>query len=1306
MSSDFVIVLFCFSDTTHVGFAYDSIYYPTHFGSAGGGSGGGAGGGRVWMNISNTLHIDGHVTANGEDGVTVGSTVSGGGSGGSIMIHCMVITGLGLVQVKGGDGSIYKHSSNSQYEGGGGAGGRLAMYFFENTTFYEFKFLANGGRGGGCAGDSGSQTCLGESGGPGTAFLYHTNYDHTTLIIDNDKAPRPKTKYVDYRDIYSKASARGWILPDDSHISFHELQIYGNGDFAILPPELVDSDDNGLYPVNLLESRNFNGEFKKDVEIFFKYMIGDRSGAGHVGHQQKLDLLREEIDLPFNLYVYKEGFVGLAPITFVHGVEIHLAGIMAHVLEMTLHHGGYLWLKNGGHTVNETESVYWFVSLRIQHNAVVNASTDVITDEGITFILSDLAVEGGGLLHGSHITIHSENVTVDSYAKISADGLGYNTGHTDTLHGSSSKHGTVNPGLPISTSDVSVQGSGGSHGGMGGIAKVGKRVGPAHDDIFEPKKIGSAGGPGINGAHGGAGGGVIFINVTNMFEIDGEISVSGMDAGADGGGGGAGGSITVHTNILKGYGEITAHGGAGSSHATYPGGGGGGGRTAIYLLNNHTFSAFRFRGCGGQAGLAGISEDGGAGTAFIYHMDFKHTTFIVDNCHRKPFEPFKIISDYKKVNDSSYYTIISPESGHHEQFAGGNHTYYIDELQMYGGPHLVYMTDPPNKKMTIFFRHMIGDRTGTVHLGDKQDMDLQRDEIDLPFSCRVYNGAYIGLAPYTQVYNVTMWLHGELDHVENLTVHHGGHMSLEHGGHTQGNSESSYHFIWVRVQDNGKVSAYTNPVTEKGLQFFIHQTIFIEGGGTMVGTNMTITAKNIRIDAGGDLNADALGYSHSDSGNGVNIGKGCSSSSGSSGGSHGGSKGRGAGCSMSGMPYGHLFEPKQFGSAGGGSNGGRGGGMLWLNITEEIRIDGHLRANGGAAKDKSSGGASGGSIWMYCNLLRGLGHIMVNGGDQYPGGTGGGGAAGRTAIYFRFNDTYLGTFEAHGGYASLSSGAEPGGPGPMFVYAMEHDHKSIYINNNLRESKYVTMVTDYRNISSDSFKAWVMPDAGSHKFAGGSRPNEYYFHEVQIFGNAHLALLPYPFEKGCSLYFRDMVGDRTGFVHVGPHQVMDLERYFIDTPFSSYVYDKGHLGLGTNTNLEKVFVHLEGIMSHVVNLTLISGGGLFLFQTGSTNNDPRLNFQFNGSTVIKATSFINCSNPNPRKDRVEDFYKLVFNDIHMEGGSMIKGGNLRMYAGHFFLDDGGQITTSNAGYLMNEGPGELRLQSCIFCFITAPQCIK
>lgn len=76
-----------------------------------------------------------------------------------------------------------------------------------------------------------------------------------------------------------------------------------------------------------------------------------------------------------------------------------------------------------------------------------------------------------------------------------------------------------------------------------------------------------------------------------------------------------------------------------------------------------------------------------------------------------------------------------------------------------------------------------------------------------------------------------------------------------------------------------------------------------------------------------------------------------------------------------GQSYGHLYQPYAFGSAGGGGQGvgGAGGGMLWLNVTNMIEIDGELRSDGQDAVGDGGGGGSGGSIWMYCRVFRGQG---------------------------------------------------------------------------------------------------------------------------------------------------------------------------------------------------------------------------------------------------------------------------------------------------------------------------------------------
>ena len=84
------------------------------------------------------------------------------------------------------------------------------------------------------------------------------------------------------------------------------------------------------------------------------------------------------------------------------------------------------------------------------------------------------------------------------------------------------------------------------------------------------------------------------------------------------------------------------------------------------------------------------------------------------------------------------------------------------------------------------------------------------------------------------------------------------------------------------------------------------------------------------------------------------------------------------------------------------------------------------------------------------------------------------------------------------------------------------------------------------------------------------------FDELQIMGNGHLAFLRPSYSESGGLYiyrehfsanteqvsdllqhnvhFKYMIGDRTGVVHIGGSQILDLERPEIDLPFDTYVY--------------------------------------------------------------------------------------------------------------------------------------------------------
>ncbi len=232
------------------------------------------------------------------------------------------------MQVNGGDGHQYYRDHVLTYDGGGGAGGRLAVYFKSNRT-YSGTFEAYGGNGG---------THGGTAGGAGTIFLYHRIYRHRTLIVSNQlRSPlKPRDEAISNYSDLSLIPGTAWLLTEGEihelakglNYHFEELQIYGGVHLAI-------HENSGGKP-----------------SLHFRHMIGDRSGTVHVGRNQLMDLNRTEIDLPFSVHVYIGGYLGLAPHTVVHGVNVHVDGVIENIDDLLLHHSGVLYLNEGAQTGN------------------------------------------------------------------------------------------------------------------------------------------------------------------------------------------------------------------------------------------------------------------------------------------------------------------------------------------------------------------------------------------------------------------------------------------------------------------------------------------------------------------------------------------------------------------------------------------------------------------------------------------------------------------------------------------------------------------------------------------------------------------------------------------------------------------------------------------------------------------------------------------------------------------------------------------------------------------------------------------
>ncbi|MCG2726469.1 MAG: hypothetical protein L6420_09530 [Elusimicrobia bacterium] len=198
-----------------------------------------------------------------------------------------------------------------------------------------------------------------------------------------------------------------------------------------------------------------------------------------------------------------------------------------------------------------------------------------------------------GSADSGRLSLISPSINISSTGKILADGRGYgsNTG----------------PGKGINA----WHGSGGGYGGIGG---QGDSVsgGQVYGSITEPLELGSGGGVSRGSYAGGAGGGLIKLEVGNILRVDGEISANGVGGDYNSqypsrcGGSGSGGSVYIETDNLEGSGTISANGGQRRDA------GGGGGRIGIFY-NTKQFNGniLSDGGGGSSSGEKGtISENG------------------------------------------------------------------------------------------------------------------------------------------------------------------------------------------------------------------------------------------------------------------------------------------------------------------------------------------------------------------------------------------------------------------------------------------------------------------------------------------------------------------------------------------------------------------------------------------------------------------------------------------------------------------------------------------------------------------------
>jgi hypothetical protein len=184
----------------------------------------------------------------------------------------------------------------------------------------------------------------------------------------------------------------------------------------------------------------------------------------------------------------------------------------------------------------------------------------------------------------------------------------------------------------------------------------------------------------------------------------------------------------------------------------------------------------------------------------------------------------------------------------------------------------------------------------------------------------------------------------------------------------------------------------------------ISGSLLVENEGTLThAPNMTslefavkFNANDIRIDPGGIVNLDGLGYAPGQAGPGA----GGTSLDGAGGGANGGKGGDGA-VGQGGTPYCNAdnITPGSGGGNGSPESSGAGGGLSILKAAHTFTLNGVVHANGYDGMTLNAGGGGGGGLAIVATTVTGTPQeISIRGGKGNAQGGGGGG--GCVAIKF------------------------------------------------------------------------------------------------------------------------------------------------------------------------------------------------------------------------------------------------------------------------------------------------------------------
>ncbi len=490
----------------------------------------------------------------------------------------------------------------------------------------------------------------------------------------------------------------------------------------------------------------------------------------------------------------------------------------------------------------------------------------------------------------------------------------------------------------------------------------------------------------------------VSITAENLAIYDGSsinATASGYDGGAissDGYGPGKGLIETVTGYYY--YGSGGGHGGIG--------GGGGDTNQAIGGAAYDNITWPTQPGSGGAGGNAGVGGKGGGAIILNITNTLNNSGSILANGQDTGANNAGTGAGGSVLINTATYTgngTINASAGTTTQGAGGGGgriaIYYTTnsntgETQAYGGTSASY---GQNGAAGTIYKKPASQTYG--------DLIIEDNNPAMPYP---YTGDSVPKTPLSVTYglpatinNINITNKASVDLTSDLTINN---TILDF------NNETRLDLYSVLNASNLATFNLTGKLSYSGGQIIMPNAVLtINSGGVIIHSfnnqsdtyKINLTLTNLTILPGGIINSSNAGYAGGPVSNidGYGPGKGTFGATywGSAAG-HGGKGGLSGGGGyeeqLGGDPYDNMTAPTQSGSGGASGNtglGGKGGGVIILNVSDTLNNSGSIVADGETiGGSANSGGGAGGSILINAGTYAGAGSTAANGGSCDSGG--------------------------------------------------------------------------------------------------------------------------------------------------------------------------------------------------------------------------------------------------------------------------------------------------------------------------------